>query len=347
MLLHCEVVLELALSVPEGASAYKKLLSVSPMILDNLVKLGARLMKKSGVHRHFFGKNSFWNNLMGTSSLLPTAQHLALHALNLPKDSYQCYSKKILTNDEALRIIQLFERRILERVPTEYITNEARYLNRDFYVNEHVLVPRSLMSARFEDFLQEVKWHNGKVLDLCCGSGCIGISLALLRPDIEVHLSDVSHDALKVAKLNIARFSLDNRVRCIQGDLFEGISDRYDLIISNPPYVAQHEYRASPPELKNEPKIALESGTDGLDIVRKILSQSAHYLNLKGRLIVEVGFSAPKILKKEFPKIFTWLPPKPLPGEADIIDFIPGIRHCIFVSQACSLKALAGCAAPS
>jgi ribosomal protein L3 glutamine methyltransferase len=289
-------------------------------------------MKKSGVHRHFFGKNTFWHNLMGSSSLLPTAQHLALHALNLPKDDYQQHSNKRLTCDEALRIIQIFEKRISERIPTEYITNEARYLNHDFYVNEHVLVPRSLMSARFEDFLQETEWHNYKVLDLCCGSGCIGISLALLNPNIEVHLSEISDEALKVAQHNVNRFSLENRVRCIQGNLFEGISDRYDLIISNPPYVAQYEYQASPRELKNEPKIALESGVDGLEIIRQILAQSAKYLNNQGQLIVEVGFSAPKILKREFPTILKWLSPKPFPGEADLIDFIPGIRHCIFVA---------------
>jgi ribosomal protein L3 glutamine methyltransferase len=331
--------LTLILSASERDLVYQKYLAISPIILYGLVRLGARLMQKSGVHRHFFGKNTFWHNFMGTSCLLPTAQHLALHALNLPKDDYKRYSNKCLTRDEALRIIQIFEKRISERMPTEYITNQARYLSRDFYVNKHVLVPRSLMSARFEDFLQATEWHNYKVLDLCCGSGCIGISLAFLNPNIEVHLSDVSDDALKVAQCNIDRFSLNSRVKCIQGDLFEGISERYDLIISNPPYVAQHEYQASSCELKNEPKIALECGIDGLDIVRRIVQKSAKYLNEKGQLIVEVGFSAPKILKKEFPGMLKWLPPKPFPGEADLIDFIPGIRHCIFVAHAKNLEA--------
>jgi ribosomal protein L3 glutamine methyltransferase len=326
--------LEFISAIPEREVAYKKLLSVSPIVLDNVVRFGARLMKKAGVHRHFFGKNSFWHNLMGTSTVLPTAQYLALHALGLPKDNYASYANHVITHNEAFQIMCLFERRISERIPTEYISNEARYLNRDFYVNEHVLVPRSLMSARFADFLQEVEWHNYKVLDLCCGSGCIGISLALLNPNIEVHLSDISHEALKVAKYNVNKFALTNRVQCIQGNLFENISDRYDLIISNPPYVAPQEYQGCPSELKNEPKIALVSGVDGLDIVRTILNQSVNYLNAKARLIVEVGFSAPKILKKEFPKKLHWLSPKPLPGEADIIDFIPGIRHCVFTAQA-------------
>lgn len=164
------------------------------------------------------------------------------------------------------------------------------------------MVPRSIMNTRFNDFLNAIHWENYKILDLCTGSGCIGITLALLNPKINVDLADISPEALKVAQINIDRYNLNNRVKCIHSDCFANINNKYDLIITNPPYVTTKEYNKIPVEFKNEPKIALESGRSGLNVIDKILTQAKDYLNPNGTLIAEVGFTAAKRLKKNIPK---------------------------------------------
>lgn len=266
--------------------------------ISDVIRLGERLMWWSGVHPHFFGNNA----------LRYTAEFLTFYALQLPIESNsRAFSKIKLSYINAKNIIQLFERRIADRIPVEYLTNEARYLDYRFYVNEHVLIPRSLMNTRFRDFLNETTWHNYRVLDLCTGSGCIGISLALLHPDITVDLADISSDALAVAAKNIAKHGLSNRVHCIQSNVFANIKDQYDLIISNPPYVSKAEYNRCPKEFKREPKLALESGRDGLDLIRQILKNAKDYLNPDGKLIVEVGMPAVKRIKKHYRHIpFKW-----------------------------------------
>lgn len=268
--------------------------------LGDITHFGAKLMARARLHHHFYRDLSF-NTI---------AQHLACFALGLATDAIEQSPdilNRVLSSEEAKRIFTLFEQRIDKRIPVEYITNEAYYLGAKFYVNEHVLVPRSIMSHRFQDFIAETHWENYRVLDLCTGSGVIGISLALLNPNIHVDLIDISDKALEVARQNIKRHGLEDRVRTIQSDLFENAQGPYDLIITNPPYVSPLEYLMSPREFKNEPVIALVSGKDGLDIVHKILKQAKNYLNPKGKLIAEVGFPAAKRVKKAYPKVpFTW-----------------------------------------
>lgn len=277
---------------------------------NDIVQLGYRLMRKANLHPHFFQNNS----------LLATAQHLAFFALSEPIN-------KKLSIEEAIKVINLFERRIAERIPVEYITHEAEYLDHKFYVNHHVLVPRSLMNNRFSDFLNETSWENYRVLDLCTGSGCIGISLALLNPNISVDLVDIDLKALDVANRNIHRHNLQARVNCIQSDLFENINNKYDLIISNPPYVSTAHYNATPLEFKNEPKIALECGRDGLTIIHKILAQAKNHLNSNGSIIMEVGYPAAKLLKKKYRHIsFEWFTyKKPFQNKSKISQWIDNL----------------------
>lgn len=291
-------------------------------VLD-IIYLGHTLMRKEKLHHHFF-----------QNSLLETARYLTFFSLNLPYEvgSLLGTDDKI-TEEDALKVIHLFERRIAEKIPVEYLTHLAFYLGNTFYVNEHVLVPRSIMNTRFNDFLMGVRWKNHRVLDLCTGSGCIGITLALLNPTIQVDLVDISIEALAVANINIKRYSLEDRVRCIQSDLFENIHETYDLIISNPPYVTTSEYEKSPAEFKKEPKIALESGKTGLDILEKMISQAKAYLNPQGKLIAEVGVTAAKRLKKMYPKIvFKWFKYKNPAGKVSIFAL-----DCIFECEAKNL----------
>jgi ribosomal protein L3 glutamine methyltransferase len=285
-------------------AAYQALIQASQMgklTLAELLKTSEKLMKKARLHHHFFGD----------FSLYQTSLHLALFALSLPYDyDNQTILNKLLSPDETLNIIKILETRIAKRIPVEYITHEAKYLDFDFYVNEHVLVPRSIMNTRFQDFLDSAKWQNHRVLDLCTGSGCIGISLALLNPDIQVDLVDISPEAINVANINIKKHHLETRVTAIQSDLFKNLNNnQYDLIITNPPYVSQKDYKNTPIEFKNEPKLALESGKDGLDIIHQILSQAKNHLNPEGLLIAEVGYASAKLIKKQYKKIkLTWFP---------------------------------------
>lgn len=261
--------------------------------VEDIIALGSKLMRKASLHHHFFQD----------LSLKTTAFHLAQFAL---KPAVKNLDDK-LTELEAEQILKVFEKRIAMRIPVEYITHEADYLGYSFYVNENVLVPRSLMNTRFEDFLRNISWENYRVLDLCTGCGCIGITLALLKPELIVDLADISSLALEVAQENINRYSLNERVKCIQTDVFENIQGPYDLIITNPPYVPKREYESSPKEFKSEPKIALEAGKTGLDIINKIILQAKNYLNPNGVLIAEVGFTTAKRIKKAFPCVpFKW-----------------------------------------
>ncbi|HEV2613711.1 MAG TPA: 50S ribosomal protein L3 N(5)-glutamine methyltransferase [Gammaproteobacteria bacterium] len=259
--------------------------------VKKIAQHGKTLMQKAKLHHHFFGNHSLYIN----------ALYLAYFALNLPHEYHNSlYLNKIITEQEAEKILKLYERRITERVPVEYITQEAIYSGHKFYVNNHVLVPRSLMNTQFSDFLNKVRWENYRVLDLCTGSGCIGITLALMNPHLNVDLADISPEALEVAETNIKNYNLESRVKTVQTNLFENIKNKYDLIISNPPYVSEKEYRAQPLEVKNEPKIALLAGVDGADLVNKIITQSKSYLNPEGLLICEVGYACAKILKNRY-----------------------------------------------
>lgn len=278
--------------------AYQALMQrslIGKLSLAYLAQSGAKLMQKAKLHAHFFGDGSLYQ----------TSLHLAFFGLSLPYD-YQDL-EKILLPEQTLKILYIFERRIAKRIPVEYITHQATYLSHDFYINQHVLVPRSIMSTRFQDFLTLCTWQNYRVLDLCTGSGCIGISLALLHPNLIIDLVDISAEALAVANINIQKHGLTHRVKTIQSNLFQNVASKYDLIITNPPYVSTKDYQNTPLEFKNEPTIALEAGKDGLKLIHPILSQAKPYLNPEGLLIAEVGYASAKLIKKHYKNIpLTW-----------------------------------------
>lgn len=296
--------------------------SKAPWTLEQIVAEGTRLLRKAKIHRHFFGQGS----------LQEIATSLAFYALGLPypEACRAAIFQRLLQEQEIIAILQLFERRISERIPTEYITGEAWYLGNRFYVNEHVLVPRSIMNTRFQDFLEQTPWQNKRVLDLCAGSGCIGITLALLRSDLSVDLLDISGNALLVAQKNVMRYDLQDRVRCLQSDLFEKVVDKYDLIISNPPYVSSKEYQRSPMEFHKEPKMALEAGKDGLSIIHRILRDAKSYLNPEGLLIVEVGYTAAAKIKKHYRQLpLQWFKYRRLSGQESFWGM-----HGVFLGRA-------------
>ncbi len=299
------------------------------MTIEKISNAGYHLMRRENLHHHFFMDYSLYT----------TAVHLVLFALDFDSEKNQKNFMNIkITEKEGASIIHLFEKRIVERLPVEYITQESNYLGYKFYVNENVLVPRSVMNTRFDEFLQNVQWKNYRVLDLGTGSGCIGITLALMKSDIMVDLVDISEKALSVAAININRHQLQQRVKCIQSDLFEKIHETYDLIITNPPYVSCREYKKIPAEFKTEPKLALEAGKKGLDVLDQILMNASRYLNSQGTLIAEVGATAARHLKKKYPEIsFKWLkykrPSNSVSKFGSWIDRIFGV-DCIFQCKA-------------
>jgi len=261
----------------------------------DLIRLGTSLFSKAGID---------CQNSAGTPAL--DARYLTCFGLGLSfYDEY--FSGTIITEDEVREVLSLFEQRIKDRKTVQYITHEALYFGFSFYVDENVLTPRSLMADSFDVVLNETSWENDRALDLCTGSGCIGITLAMKRPGLRVDLVDVSPKALDVARINVKRFGLEDRVRCIQSDLFSAVEGPYSLIVSNPPYVTNAEYAALAPEFKNEPRLALTAGDDGLDLVLPILQQAPRFLTPHGTLMVEVGYPAEQLLSKRFPELpFQW-----------------------------------------
>ena len=246
----------------------------------------------------------------GTDNALDEAAHLVLHALHLPPDLSATYRECRLTYPERSQVAELLERRVSERKPAAYLTNRAWFAGLEFYVNENVLVPRSplaeLVEAGFDPWVDPEAV--GRVLDLCTGSGCIGIACAVYLPEAEVDLADVSPKALEVASRNLARHRLEDRVRVLESDLFAGVGERqYDVIVSNPPYVSAAELATLAEEFRKEPQLGLAGGESGLDLVLRILCDAPDYLNEGGVLVVEVGNSAPE-LERRFPDLpFLWL----------------------------------------
>ena len=246
----------------------------------------------------------------GSDNAHDEAAYLILHTLNLPLDILEPYLDARLLPSEKHRLLGLIERRVKERVPVAYLTRHARQGDFDFYVDERVIVPRSFIAELLGEPLRP--WieydelvHN--VLDLCTGSGCLAIQAACHYPDAVVDAADISLDALEVAAVNVEDYGLQERVNLIHTDLFEGLEGRYDLIITNPPYVDAESVAALPPEYRHEPEPALGSGEDGLDAVRRILPQAARFLNPHGVLLAEIGHNR-DALETAFPELpFVWL----------------------------------------
>lgn len=218
---------------------------------------------------------------------------LLMHVLALPLDSDPRLLDACLLPDEIERYVTLVVRRVNERVPTPYLTHQAWFCGLPFFVDERVLIPRSplaeLIEAGFQPWLEAERI--ARVLDLCTGSGCIAIACAHALEHALVDASDISEQALDVCRRNIEEHGLEERVRALQADGFDGLEERYDLIISNPPYVDREEMQALPDEYRHEPALALASGDDGLDFTRRVLLEAADRLTDDGVLIVEVGAS--------------------------------------------------------
>ncbi|WP_313498854.1 50S ribosomal protein L3 N(5)-glutamine methyltransferase [Stutzerimonas nitrititolerans] len=245
----------------------------------------------------------------GTDNAWDEARQLVLGALHLPWEMADSYLDCRLEDDERAHLQDLLQRRIEQRVPTAYLLGQAWFCGLPFIVDERVLIPRSpigeLIDRRFEPWLAQAP---ARILDLCTGSGCIGIACAYEFLEAEVALADLSFEALEVANRNIEHHGLEDRVYTVQSDGFDGLpKQRFDLILSNPPYVDAEDIADMPNEFHHEPALALACGEDGLDLVRRILAQAADHLTETGTLIVEVGNSQVHV-EALYPEVeFTWL----------------------------------------
>lgn len=254
----------------------------------------------------YFNEAGIWFG-HGTDNAWDEAVVLVCAALYLPTDNPNVLDAH-LTDSEKQRVLEWLERRVIERLPAPYITGEAWFAGLRFEVDERVLVPRSPIAELIEsDFSPWLCEEPETILDLCTGSGCIGIACAYRFTQARVELSDLSLDALAIAQQNIEAHQLNDRVRIEHSDGFTAINGTYDLIVSNPPYVDDMDLSSMPLEYQREPAMALASGSDGLDFTRQLLSQAADYLNESGILVVEVGNSW-VALEENYPEVpFTWM----------------------------------------
>ena len=266
--------------------------------INELIHYGAHLFDAESL---FFGHGTDNSADEAAYIVLAVTRHLPL----LNEDVLDA----VVDAFEQKTILQMFDRRVSEKIPAAYLIGEAWFSGLPFYVNEHVLVPRSpfaeLIDDQFMPWLEPQKTK--RILDLCTGSGCIGIASAMAFPTASVDLVDISVEALLVAEKNIDRHQLRNRVEAIESDLFAALTlNSYDLIVSNPPYVGHEELAQLPDEFYREPQLGLDGGVSGLDLVHKILASAADYLNDGGVLYVEVG-NTDEALQQCYPEVpFLW-----------------------------------------
>ncbi len=259
-------------------------------------------MSQFGEHQVYFGH--------GTDNAWDEAAQLVLAAVNLSWNVNPAVLDGRLTDSEKLTVLNYIRQRAVERKPLPYITKESWFCQLPFYVDERVLIPRSpiaeLIENQFSPWLREGPVE--RVLDLCTGSGCIGIACAYAFEEAEVDLADISADAIEVSNINIQKHEMVDRVHAIESDLFNNLEGiKYDLIVSNPPYVDESDLTSMPEEYDHEPELALGSGPDGLDITRQILRQANDYLTDDGLLVVEIGNSEVHMME-QYPQLpLIWL----------------------------------------
>ena len=279
-------------------SSFQSSLPAAPTVAD-LIRFGAAEFERAGLA---FGH--------GTGDSVDDAAALVFHVLDLDHAQAEtAYARKPLPRDVE-RVLAIFAERIERRVPAAYLMRCMWFAGLEFEVDERVIVPRSpfaeLISAGFRPWIEPGRVH--RILDIGTGSGCIAIACAVAFPQAQVDAVDVSPQALEVAGRNVARHQVGDRLRLLQGSVFEPLgTQRYDLIVSNPPYVSDAEMQALPDEYRHEPDLALRAGSDGLDVVRRILAGAKQHLEPGGVLFVEVGDSDER-LQQAFPRLpFTWL----------------------------------------
>ena len=242
----------------------------------------------------------------GTDNAWDEAVWILLATLHLPRDTLEPFLDARLTSSERHVLLERLQRRVVHRLPAAYLLNEAWLGEFRFHVDPRVIVPRSYFAELLEDgFAPWIEDPEAveSALDLCTGSGCLAIVMAHAFPHAAIDAIDISSDALEVARRNIADYGLDDRVRAIESDLFATVKKkRYDLIICNPPYVTAAAMDALPAEYRHEPALALAAGADGLDVVRRILSQAHKYLKPHGVLAIEVGHNQ-ELVSAAFPEL--------------------------------------------
>lgn len=268
--------------------------------IRDLLRFAVTQFNKAGVH---FGH--------GSANAYDEAAYLILKTLYLPLDQLEPFLDARVTDTECKQVLELLERRVKDRVPAAYLTHEAWLGDFSFYVDERVIIPRSFIAELLQT--QLAPWiadpeHITTALDLCTGSGCLAILLAHAFDNAHIDAADISPHALAVAHKNVQDYGLEHRIGLIESDLFSTLQGkRYDLIISNPPYVNAESMQQLPQEYRHEPENALASGEDGLNAIRKILQQAARHLTDDGILIVEIGHNRAE-LEQAYPKLpFTWL----------------------------------------
>ena len=246
----------------------------------------------------------------GTDNAWDEAVQLACFVLQLPIDVDRSVLAQPLTETQSVELDTLAQRRIKEKIPAAYLIGQAWYWGHAYYVTPDTLIPRSPIgewtAKRFEPFLSQAP---KRILDLCTGSGCIGLQAAQMFPEASVDLVDISPAALAVAQKNVARYQLQERVRAIESDLFASLGDKkYDLILSNPPYVSQQEIDQLPAEYLHEPyKLALYADEEGLALIREILAKLKQYLAPGGIAVFDFGYTADKVVQEFSDYDWLWL----------------------------------------
>ena len=246
----------------------------------------------------------------GTDNALDEAASLVLHSLAIDYDQPDSMLDAPLSESDFIRTRELLEQRVKTRRPAAYLMDEAWFAGLPFFVDERVLVPRSpiaeLIADRFAPWIDPERVQ--RIVDIGTGSGCIALACAVAFPQALVDATDVSRDALDVARINIDRHGLEGRVNLLESDLFAALAGRrYDIIVSNPPYVPREEVEQLAEEFHHEPASGLLAGEDGLDIVVRLLSEAANYLAADGILVVEVGYTQ-EALQAQYPDVpFVWL----------------------------------------